>query len=256
MRAALKCSPATALLLFVLVGCGGGSAAGDGAAGVGGTATGIAGTTGTGGNPTGSGGAGGFGDPTNLPACAITTRPSDPVNPEGGSPIDSTLPNSCSSINLDGAWVTSECFVMVNGGWQQDGGGSPVVVPEGGTIRDGDYDMVRWLGSNSTGECLPVTGVSSTNRRIRIFGGGTFIEWAAMNRDTAGNESNFWYNTTNSVSGHTLMNVGQPCGGATLPGSYGYTASGDDFTYFRYSGGMDGSGDLTTVVTYHRTCRR
>ena len=46
------------------------------------------------------------------------------------------------------------------------------------------------------------------------------------------------------------------CGESFGVTSYSYTASGDLFTYFAYSGGAAGAGDLQSVVRYRRTCWR
>jgi hypothetical protein len=235
-----------AALLCALAGCGGGTAARDGAAGstgAGGVATGGAGGT--------TGGAAG-GNSGGLPACPIATRPNDPTNPEGGNPIDSSTP-ICNTVAMDGAWVTDECFEMVDGGWQQDGGPA-LVVPEGGAFLDGDYDLVRYQVNFSGQPCAPGPSTGSVNRRIRVFDGGRYVEWAATNRDANGTDTNYWYDTTVSAAGHTLSIV-EICAAVPLPRSYGYTASGDDFTYFRFSN-EDGTGGLTNVVTYRRTCRR
>jgi hypothetical protein len=49
------------------------------------------------------------------------------------------------------------------------------------------------------------------------------------------------------------------CGGGSPAGgiySYGYTATGDDLTFFNYTGGSDGNGDVFSVDRYRRTCAR
>ena len=65
-----------------------------------------------------------------------------------------------------------------------------------------------------------------------------------------------WYDTTMRATGHTLTFVSYDCGDNFQVVSYGYTASGDDFTSFAYSDNADGAGYLQTVVRYRRTCWR
>ena len=71
-----------------------------------------------------------------------------------------------------------------------------------------------------------------------------------------GSDTDYWYDTTMSVSGHTLALVSFNCGTPFDQKSYGFTASGEDLSYFAFSGGLDGTGELLTIVSYRRTCRR
>jgi hypothetical protein len=156
----------------------------------------------------------------------------------------------CSSIVLDGAWINRGCYDRQGDGGVADGGIS------GGAIRDGDYDLVSADAVLSGEPCPPGYSSGMTRRRIRVFGGGTYIEWAYTNRDTSGTDTNASYDTTVQAAGHTLTFASFDCGSSFGVTSYGYTASGDDFTYFAYTGSADGAGDLQTVVRYRRTCWR
>jgi hypothetical protein len=192
----------------------------------------------------GTGTAGAGGDGSGLPACAITARP-QPI--DAGSGV-------CNSIVLDGPWINRGCFDRQGDGGVADGG--TFDGPTGGAIRDGDYELVSADNSLSGGPCPADYNGGMTRRRIRVFGGGTYIEWAYTNRDTSGTDTNVWYDTTVQAAGHTLTFVSFDCGESFGVTSYGYTASGGDFSYFAYSGSADGAGDLQTVVRYRRTCWR
>jgi hypothetical protein len=232
MAAALTCA---------LSGCGT-SAVGTGSGG----STGGAGSGSGGGSGSGSGGSTG-----GLPTCDITTRPQDPTDRDGG-PFD-PMSKICNSIVLGGAWVPQECFIAVAGGGTQDGG--PVPSPAGGLLLDGDYDLFRWQRVLFSGQCDPNSTTSTTRRTFRVFNGATYIQWAGTNRTAAMMDTDYWYDSTTRTSGHTLSFVSFDC--AVIPVlSYGYTADGDEFTYFAYTGGEDGSGNLETIATYRRTCRR
>ncbi len=280
--------------LCALAACGGGArgrdaaAGGDGAAGTaaggaaGGGAAGEAGTTGRGGGVVGAGGVGGAGgiggvtgaggsarggtvggdggagtsgaggDGSGLPACAIAVRPNDPTNAGAdGGRIESSS-GACNSIVLNGPWINRGCFDRQGDGGVIDGG--MIEGPAGGAIRDGDYDAVNSDTSLSTGQCPPDYSSGTTRRRLRVFGGGTYIEWAAANQ--GGSSAELWYDTTMRATGHTLTFVSFTCGDNFPVVSYGYTASGDEFTYFAYSDNADGAGFLQTVVRYRRTCWR
>jgi hypothetical protein len=238
-------------LLCALVGCGGGggakgrdAAAGNGGGGAGGSA-GSSVSAGAGGS-VGTGTAGAGGDGSGLPACAITARPQDGGGTDAGS--------ACSSIVLDGPWINRGCFDRMGDGGVADGGSFDG--PAGGAIRDGDYDLVSADTSLSGGPCPADYSGGMTRRRIRVFGGGTYIEWAYTNRDSSGTDTSVWYDTTVQAAGQTLTFVSFDCGESFGVTSYGYTASGDLFTYFGYSGSAAGAGDLQSVVRYRRTCWR
>ena len=123
-------------------------------------------------------------------------------------------------------------------------------------IRDGDYDVVGADTSLSNGQCPPNYSSGTTRRHLRVFGGGTYIQWAAANRGGSSVDTSLWYDTTMRAAGHTLTFVSYDCGDNFQIVSYGYTASDADFTYFAYSGNADGAGYLQTVVRYRRTCWR
>ena len=230
--------------MLVVAGCGGGSSStgtgghrGGGATGTGGGAA-MTGQGGASGAP-GAGGAGG-----NLPACAIVQRPADPVN-SSGTTIDSRN-GTCNTLQLAGQPVASEPLDAVDAGVRQDGG--TIETAAGGTILDGDYDFVRWQD---------VPGRSAV-RKIRVFGGGTYIEWADSNVPAGGPGPdggfvNVWVDTTAQASGQTLT-FSYTCG-TPLVASYGYTARGDDLIFFDYSSAAQG-GTVFSVDTYRRTCTR
>ncbi len=230
-----------------------GGASGRGGAGGTGGAAGV-----SGGGGAGTGGTGGArdagGDVGDLPACEISTRPADPTNrgAEGGQITSSS--GICNSIVLTGPTVVRGCFDRQGDGGVLDGG--MFEGPAGGAIRDGDYDVISADSSLSMGTCASSTSSGTTQRSIRVFGGGTYIEWGAVNHGTSGADTNLWYDTTMRVSGHTLTFVSYDCGDTFVLISYGYTATDDSFTYFAYSDNADGAGYLQTVVRYRRTCWR
>src|SRR5262252_83692 len=231
-----------------MAGCGGGAsksdgaagsgAAGAGAAGAGGAggsgAAGSAGVTGTGGGAAGSGGG--------LPACAITTQPNDPVNTEADSGAI-IAPPSCNTIMFAGDWVVPVVFSSSDAGVQFDGG--PVEAPAGGVILDGDYDLV--------GLQLPAGPGQTTRRTIRVFGGGSFIEWAValQNPSADGGVQELWYNSTTAPNGSAL-GAEFVCG--VVGGVDAYTAAGDTLTFFVYLHSLDESP--IGIDTYRRTCAR
>jgi hypothetical protein len=225
---------AMVVAMLVIAGCGGGSSS-TGTGGHGGGATGAggaAGVTGAGGSAgvTSAGGAAGSGL---LPACAILALPAT----DGGA---------CTALVAAGPLVTS---VPVNdnfqGGVVEDGGLQ--VKPAGGAILDGDYDLVRWENRTSGAQ---------TRRTIRVFGGGSYVEWdaAVMNGDAGFIDDR--YDTRNIVSGHTFAIASVFCSVGFAVQSYGYTVTGDDLVFFDYTGLVDGNGDVSSVDTYQRTCTR
>jgi len=231
-------------------GSGGAGATGAGGGGVGGGATGAAGL---GGANAGAGGlAGAGGDGSGLPSCAIAARPADPTNKGADGGLVSSSSGDCNSIELNGAWVDRGCFDLQGSGGVADGG--IIAGPAGGTIRDGDYEVVSALGALTNTMCPPGYSSGMTRRAIRVFGGGTYFEWAVINR--GGATADLWWNTTVRAAGHTLTFVSYDCGDPFLTTSYGYTATADEFTYFGYAGNADGSGDLQFVTRYRRTCWR
>ncbi len=218
---------------LLVAGCGGGaSSQGTGGAG------GASGAPGSGGAPADGGSSGSDGA---LPSCAIVDRPLDPVNPDGGSVID-PRGGTCSTIVVPSVSITAVVLATADGG---------APAPVGGTVLDGDYDLVRWQTA---------AGGSTTRRTIRVFAGGTYIEWALKQPDaTATGDGGILteaYDTTMSYGGHTATFVSEDCGGGLSIHSYGYSASGDDLTFFDYQSGFDSNGTLLAIDGYHRRCTR
>jgi hypothetical protein len=216
--------------MWLVAGCGGGASS-SGTGGSGGAASGTGGAAGA----TGGGGSSGA-----LPSCQIFYYlPNDPMNPDGGSFID-PHGGTCNTIVVPTAWTTAVTIAPVDGG---------APAPAGGTVLDGDYDMISWQ---------TVSGGASTRRRIRVFSSGTYIEWAVRQPDATsdGGVLSEAYDTTMSYGGHTATFVSTSCGGGLAIHSYGYTAAGDDLTFFDYQGEFDGSGTLLAVDGYHRSCTR
>ena len=154
---------------------------------------------------------------------------------------------TCNTIALDAPPVTSQALDAVDGGALADGGA--IEAPAGGTILDGDYDLTHWL--DQAGD--------TSIRTIRVFGGGTYIEWAESHVFDSGlldaGYVNIWYDTTVQSSGQTLNLVSYDCGGDVLITSYGFTVRGDDLILFAYNTSAT-SQSLYSVDTYHRTCTR
>lgn len=209
---------------FAVVGCGGGSAS-SGTGGRGGEA-GATEAGGTGGGAAGKTGSGGSG----LPACAIGAVPND---------RDAGV---CNSITLTGATLVAEPFVGTTSGIVLDGGA--IEMPMGGTILDGDYDLVRWQD---------VSG--ATRRTMRVFSGGTYFEWAGADfgfSPDGGGEIDFRYDTTEHVNGTSLVVDQLNCTDGTNADDFGFTASGDTVVFFNSAG----TSTVFAVDTYRRTCTR
>lgn len=240
---------AAAALATLALGCGGGAAptridvqgGGADAGGQGGGAA-MGGQGGANGQGGSAGSLGGAGD--DLPACAIAQRPDDPTNSEGGTPVDPTSA-TCNTIQPDGQPVASEMLAAIGGYVPEDGGTLETAV--GGPLLDGDYDFVRWQAQPG----------NSSIRKIRVFGGGTYVEWVVANARQGGADAGFasmWYDTTAATAGSTLS-LSFVCGNVLVT-SYGYTASGDDLVLFDYGAAGPTSGTLFSVDTYRRTCTR
>ncbi len=227
---------AIAVAVATTAGCGGGNSnsdAGSGTAGAGGAAGAGSGAGGLAGGAAGATGAAGTSG--GLPACAVATRPSDPI---GTGPI-------CNTIAFGGDWVVPEIVAATDGGVALDGGA--IVEPSGGTIRDGDYDLVRFATT--------VAG-SPLRRTIRLFEGGTFFEWliasGPLDAD-GGSATESRFNTSQQPTHPARFMLTITCAntGLTADASYGYTAVGDDLVLFARL-----PGDLAFVHTYRRTCAR
>jgi hypothetical protein len=63
------------------------------------------------------------------------------------------------------------------------------------------------------------------------------------------------YDTTASATGHTLTFLSYNCGKQLLDESYGYSASGEQLTFYNNAEAPD-PGTLIAVDTYRRTCTR
>ena len=232
---------------LVLAGCGGGSGA-SGSGGRGGGAGdpgsgGSAGARSTGGG-SGSGGAGARGGSGGgLPACAITTRPPDPVDTADGGFHD-VRTHVCNSIDPTGPWVVPEVFIWGDAGAISDGGQSEA--PTAGVVLDGDYDLVRILYAGAS--------KNSTRRTFRVFDGGTYIERAVLTQDPTvdGGMTDFWYDTTEAPAG-TSFGSQSVCG--TVAATDAYTADGDTLTLFVYAHSEQDPSPIGIDI-YRRTCTR
>jgi hypothetical protein len=199
----------------IAIGCGGGNITADGSA-----TTGVGGSvgTGTGGNVgTGTGGSA-------SSTCAVPTR----------------TPNleDCTEFAPTGAVITPDRAVAGDGGIYLPGG--ELALPAGGTLIDGDYDLVRAVWG---------TTMRKTQRTIRISNGGTFFEWVIDQDDpqSTGVIMHYRFNTTMSVSGTTISTIAIGCGG-TLTDMFGFTAAGDELSLFNLN--------FEGLFVYKRNCRR
>jgi hypothetical protein len=231
MRAAITAAWTVMAAALVVAGCGGGAATtGTGGHASGGGGPGGAGAGGHTGAAGGGGGAAGAGASGGLPACQTVDVP--PQTGDAGT---------CASFPDTGALVNPEPLTTGDGGVVLDGGAFEM--PAGGTIADGDYDLVR----------LQTDVAGATRRTIRVFQSGGFIEWTGVLNAAApddGGAIEFLYDTQGHTAGSTLF-IDQlrcePVGNE----SYGYTATGDELVLFANSG----SG-IIGVDTYRRTCNR
>src|SRR5437868_13781337 len=106
----------TGTLCLLLVGCGGGSAmTGTGGHGGGGGASAAGGSAGgrdaggQGGLPA-AGGASATGGSAALPACAVTTRPADPIDNTTDGGYKDPRTHVCNAVDPSGPWVVAEPF--------------------------------------------------------------------------------------------------------------------------------------------------
>ena len=207
---------------------GGGGSGGTGAGGGVGAGAGVGGNTGAAGE--GGGGAAGAGANGGLPACQTVDVPAHTGDA-----------GTCPSFLDTGALVNPEPLTAGDGGVILDGGAFEM--PAGGTIADGDYDLVR-LQTNVAG---------ATRRTIRVFQSGGFIQWTGVLNASApddGGAIEFRYDSQGHTAGSTLFIdqiLCEPVGNE----SYGYTATGDELVLFANAG----SG-IIGVDTYRRTCNR
>jgi hypothetical protein len=171
-------------------------------------------------------------DAGTLPACAVATRPIEPTGPTA----------ICSTFVITGATITPQPYQPAANGGVADDGGVVIAGPSGGTVLDGDYDLVQvWSNTNTNQDA----------RTLRFFDQGTHVEWAVQSASAGG--VSVRRNTTISTSGATLTIVSTDCGPASSTTSYQYAASGDELTMFF---GNANPPSWMSVYTYQRTCAR
>src|SRR5262245_19441235 len=207
----------------LIAGCGGRALRDDGAAGSGATGTAGAGGSGT----AGSGGSSG------AATCAIQTRP------VVTGAVCNTLTFGADSVAPEPLYQGDAGVILPDGGDLEQ--------PVGGTIVDGDYDLVSFRSSNF--------GMRQTRRSIRIFDRATYIEWL-MDQDSTtpdGGITNYRFDTTSVVSGTDLAMVMVTCGDNDFSSRFGYSAIGNELFLYQYNNSV---GDLQNVFTYRRSCTR
>jgi hypothetical protein len=123
--------------------------------------------------------------------------------------------------------------------------GGPPELPAGGTLVDGDYQLVRYRSNVASGH--------SSKRTIGIYDGATYVEWAAFEKGGSafGGDQILRLNTTMSATGSVWKVAAVNCGSLAATG-YGYTASGTELELYDF----DASGRVQNVYTYQRTCSR
>jgi len=228
--------------------------------------SGSAGNSGAGGAPlmcADAGATGGIGG-DGLPICAVTSRPGDPLNVDapadaapGSAPGTANDDDDCNQLQqvsdstrvldcLTGPLCKPERFAVADGGAVEEDGGT-LPPPTGGTVVDGDYQLVRYRSV--------VSGVPTTRRSIAIYSGGTYVEWASYEEAEAtisGSEPVLLrLNTTMSASGSTWTVASVNCGSLGTT-QYLYTANGTELDLYD----TDASGVLQNIYTYQRTCSR
>ena len=199
------------------IGCGGGNGTADGSTSTGTAGAGGSVTTGAGGSA--ATGAGGAANTT----CTVPAR---------------TNLEDCTEFEPTGAVITPERAVLGDGGIYLPGG--ELASPAGGTLVDGDYDLVRAVWG---------TDMRKTQRTIRISNGGTFFEWSINQDDpqAASGTMHYRFNTTMSPSGMVITTTAIGCG-ASLSNMFSFTAAGDELSLFNLN--ADG------LFVYKRSCIR
>ncbi len=157
-------------------------------------------------------------------------------------PVGERTPDitDCAEFANTGASVTTERGIS-----DGDGGiylpGGMLSTPAGGTLIDGDYELVRAVWGTQT---------SHTRRTIRLSASGTYSEWVVDQDSTDpsadGGVAHVRVNATWTISGAKLTVTRVGCG--TLQGDYAYTASGDEFDLYNFA--------ADAVFVYKRTCVR
>ena len=189
---------------------------------------GVSGATGLGG--AGAGGSVGTGSGGTGNVSGVTC----PV-PERTLKIDdcAEFTNTAASVLSERAVFDGDAGIYLPGG--------ALETPAGGTLVDGDYELVRAVWGTSS---------QHTQRTIRLSASGSFTEWVVdqdnTQPDADGGVMHYRFNATWTASGTTLTVTSVGCG--TLPGPYGYTASGDELDLFNFT--ADG------YFVYKRVCTR
>jgi hypothetical protein len=150
----------------------------------------------------------------------------------------------CNTVEYGGDWVTAAPFQDVDGGALLDGGA--VESPQGGTIRDGDYNLVGYLY---------VAGGYQTRRTIRVFGEGAYIEWRSESEAIGADAGipDIRFDTSASPSAGKLTSLTVTCAVGLSLDDYAFTAAGDRLDIFAF---RSGTSTLDDIYTYQRTCAR
>jgi hypothetical protein len=195
--------------IALAIACGSGGAKPDG------NNTGGAAGTGQGGGTAGTTGSG-------LPICD--------VGPQAPSLTD------CSDFTITGSWVTSDRAVLGDGGIYLPGG--ELVTPMGGTIPNGDYDLIKSDWSSE---------MTRTRRSIRVFEHGAFIAWAVDNDEgpmDAG-ATHYRINSMGTVAENVIQVTQYNCG---IISNYSFTVSGQQLLMFNLT--------ADALFTYQQRCTR
>jgi hypothetical protein len=223
VNTALRSALALAAVAAV-VGCSSSNLVGHDGEGIGGVsgATGLGGAGAGGSVGTGSGGAGNGSGVT----CPVGERTPDITD-------CTEFANTAASVLSERAEFDGDAGIYLPGG--------ALVTPAGGTLVDGDYELVRAVWGTTS---------QHTQRTIRLFASGTYTEWEVDQDSTQpeadGGVMHFRINASWTISGSTLTITSVGCG--NLSGPYGYTASGDELHLFNFS--ADG------YFVYKRVCTR
>lgn len=175
MTAAVRLALALAAIAAA-VGCSSSNLTRDDGGGNGGSSGG-AGAAGTGGSVgTGSGGAG---DASGV-TCPVGER-----TPDIGDCTE--FANTAASILSERAVYDGDAGIFLPGG--------QLATPAGGTLIDGDYELVRAVWGTSS---------QHTQRTIRLFGAGTYSEWVVDQDSTGKGPTAASYTTASTRRGRSL----------------------------------------------------
>jgi hypothetical protein len=215
-----------------LIGCGGGSPGsvklgGGGVGGTGASGTSSGGTTGS--HASGTGGSGG-----DTGRDAATT-----VTGTCAIPEETPNPTDCTDFTASGDYCTVQRGIQGDGGIYLPGG--DLFVPTGGTLIDGDYDLVQFYGGIYN---------QPTRRTIRLFNSGTYMEWSVDddNPPTDGGVTHYRFNTTETPSGTSLGDLKSTCIPNAFGGELGYSANGDQLEIIDFYSEQ--------LFVYQRRCTR